>query len=475
MMEADTAVVGAGPAGLAAALVLAGHGLRAVVLDDNPAPGGQFFRSPPPALGAGDVPGLRGDAERGRRLIGEVRAAGVELLAGTTVWAAPEPGVLAFAGPGHTGRVRARCIVLATGAYDRPAPFPGWTLPGVMSAGGVLNLIKGQRLVPAGRTLVAGTGPLVLVASYAILRSGGSIAAVTEAGWERPRWRDLTKLAAAPALALKGIKYRVAMLTGGAPYLRGRMLVEVERSPAGLVAHLAAVRPGGSIDRSERTRIEVDAVVTGYGLSPSVELTHLLGCRHRFDEHLGGLVPLRSPDLETSVANVFAAGDGAGIGGVEIALCEGRLAALSVVRRLLGEQSVSPFSLRSIRRRLERLMRFRSALDGFFGAPPNILTMVTPETIVCRCEELAARDVAEALERTAGDVVRTKYLTRLSMGRCQGRNCLAVASAMSHRTGFVPAGESKLPRMRPPARLVSIGELMRDGVTPVAPPDTTLP
>src|SRR5687767_11798849 len=181
MITTELAIVGAGPAGLAAAAEAAALGVSVVLLDDSPAPGGQYFRQAPAGLEASRRPaGHGGTPRRAGALFAAVRHPRIMYLPGAVVWDAPEPGVLAFTRGADSGRVRATCVLLATGAVERAVPFPGWTLPGVLTAGGVQNLIKSQRILPGRRFLVVGNGPLLLVAATSIVHAGGTVVEVAE-------------------------------------------------------------------------------------------------------------------------------------------------------------------------------------------------------------------------------------------------------------------------------------------------------
>lgn len=473
LMEADVCVVGAGPAGLTAASVMAAAGLGVALFDDNPRPGGQYFKQTPPGFRAG--PGaLSPEPERAEALLAVTRDANVRYRPDTTIWARAESDTLAYAGEGGSGRVRARATVIAAGAHDRAVPFPGWTLPGVVTAGGALNLMKGQRLLPGRRVVVVGNGPLLLVTANALLASGAELAAVIEAGRpDRALAASASRLAAAPGLLFKGLGYRRAMRRERVAYSVGQTIVEAIGTGAVRAARIAPITRQGVVDRGRTRLVEADAVVVGFGLSPSVELTRMIGCAHSFDAALGGWIPIRSADLETSESGIFSLGDGAGIGGVEVATAEGRLAGLAIVRRLRGGGKAIDAALGHARARLARLYRFRDGLNRLFRGPASYLELLTPETTVCRCENLTAGRLTEALRACEGDLGQVKYATRLSMGRCQGRNCLRTLSDMADRD----ASEERaaLPGMRAPARPVRLSDLLDEPLGDARPPDMTLP
>jgi len=469
LLEADVTIVGAGPAGLAAASVLVENGLSVALFDDNPQPGGQYFKQLSAAFGGRPGP-LQSERERAGALIGITGHRLVQYFPSTTVWAAPEPGIFGYAGEAASGRVRSRSTILAAGAHDKAVPFPGWTLPGVVTAGGALNLIKGQGLLPGRRVVVVGNGPLLLVSAYALIQADAQVLAVVEAGSpDAAALANAARLSAAPYLLAKGLRYRWAMLRAKTAYLPGHTIVEATGTSAVRSATIAPIGRDGVVDRQRARNFDVDAVIVGFGLSPSAEMTRMLGCAHRFDPLLGGWIPVRSPELETSEPTVYSVGDGAGIGGVEIAIAEGKLAARVIVRRLKGSGSAIPATaITDARARLERLYRFREGLNAMFGGPETYADLITPETVICRCEDLTAAVLTQSLRHNGGDLGQVKYATRISMGRCQGRNCLRTLSDMAGRPEPEPAA---LPGMRPPVRPIRIATLMNEPLAEARSPD----
>jgi thioredoxin reductase len=475
MIESDLAIVGAGPAGLAAAAEALARGLSVTLLDDNPAPGGQYFRQAPAALQRAAEPSDR-EHRRAEAFFRAVEHPRLRLLADTVVWDAPEPDVLAFAGRADSGRVRAAAIIVATGAVERAVPFPGWTLPGVLTAGGVQNLIKSQRILPGRRFLVAGNGPLLLVAAHSILRTGGTVVEVVESAAPSRPWRHLPRLLAAPGVLRRGLGYRAVLLRAGVPLRAGETIVEARGRDAVTEAVVAPIDAAGRIDRARARVVTVDTVVAGFGLTPSIELTRLLGCRHRWDARRGGFVPERSEDLETTVRDVFAVGDGAGIGGAEVALAEGRLAGRLVASRFgLGDDRQVAPRLRSLRARVARLHGVRDAIAQMWAPPATFLDLLTPETVVCRCEDVAASEVAGALDEGVESLDVLKAVTRATMGRCQGRNCLGTVTAMLARARGSRPEALEPPRARPPARAIPLEALLQEPLPPPRVPEMPLP
>lgn len=464
-MTAPIAIIGAGPAGLRCASALAARGLKVVIIDDNLQAGGQYFRQLPASFQVAATAPLARDQARAERLLAALAHPMVTYLPDTTVWAGPAPLTLAYAGPGGSGRLEASAIVVATGAHDRPLPFRGWTLPGVMTAGGCLNLIKGQGMIPGRRIGLVGNGPLLLVVAYSLLRAGANLVMIAEAA-PRSGWLGrLPHLAGAPGLLWKGLTYMAAIRRAGVPFLHRHVAAAAEGD-----AHLSSVTvaplgANGTPAPQGHHRFSVDTLITGYGLAPSSEMTRMLGCHHVLDAPKGGWIPVRSPALETSIPGVFAIGDCAGIGGAEIALLEGERVADHLAAQF-GAATGSGKAAATLR----RLNRFRDALnDAYAQAGP--LWPADPDTVVCRCEELTLTTLQEAASVCPSSMTAFKSMTRLAMGRCQGRNCLRPASSILAAANGVASGTLDLPRSRAPVRTVPIAQLMLEPLGPPREPD----
>ncbi|MBK8975530.1 MAG: FAD-dependent oxidoreductase [Planctomycetes bacterium] len=386
-MRADVIVVGAGPAGLAAAHAAATDGARVVVVDENPETGGQIWRA-----------SHRAPHPRARALLAQLERDGVTTLRGTTVFDAVPPGSLrAVDAGGHSVALEAPAIVLATGATELLLPFPGWTLPGVFGAGGLQAMVKGGLDVAGRRVLLAGSGPLLLAVAAALRRSGARIVALVEQADRRAvrrlagtLWNRPAKLGQAAALSVR---------LCGVPRHHATWPV---RAHAGGDGWLRAVTLRGA-DGSETT-LDVDLLGVGFGLAPATRLAQLLGCE------LDGDRVATDDLLRTSVPGVHCAGEAAGIGGVDCALVEGAIAGHSAARR-------DDLALRA-RRRLRRERGFAAALADAFALRPELRELPTSDTVVCRCEDVAYGALAD--HRDAHDA---KLATRCGMGPCQGRIC----------------------------------------------------
>jgi NADPH-dependent 2,4-dienoyl-CoA reductase/sulfur reductase-like enzyme len=458
----DLLVVGGGPAGLAAAVEAVAAGLSVTLVDERPTLGGQIFKQPGPGFRVTDPGGLGADFRRGRSLIDAAERSGARLLPRTSAVAITGTSVVLLEEGGRARTVEARRVLIAPGAHDRPVAFPGWTLPGVITAGGAQTLVKTQRVLPGRRIVFAGSGPLALAFPAQLRGYGANVTLVLEAG-PSPGPRDVVRLLRAArgnvALLRDALAYRSALLRARVPLRYRRIVVRAEGAGrVEAVVHAAADRDWRPVPGTEE-RAQADALCLGYGFFPAVELLRLAGCDFAYDEDLGGPVVAVDEWRRTTVPGVLAAGDGTGVAGSYVAVDQGRLAALGAALDLGAlmpagaERRAEP-----IRRRLAEKERFRRSLRRLHRVGPGIYELASPDTVVCRCEELTAGALDTAVAATADlDVVKT--LTRVTMGLCQGRNCQRhVLAAIARRHGGTVGGvRGSTPRA--PVRPVPIGAI----------------
>ena len=422
--QIDALVVGAGPAGLAAATRLARNGVPVILLDECQAPGGQGS-------------GSDRQAREGAASIAEARRAGVVIRERSMVWGAfREEGalVLGVYRDGRARYIRPRQLIIATGAVEQPSLFPGWTLPGVITTGACQTLLHAFGRASGRRIVVAGNGPLNLQVASELIEAGAKLLAVVEAApapWQRPA-QAAKLLMAGPERALAVIRQLAILRQAGVTMFWEHRLVAVEGERRAERAVIA--------DRHGNLRsFATDTVCVGEGRMPANELARLLGCAHRVaDGALPGLAVERDDAGATSQPDVFVVGDAAAPGGAEVARAQGGLAAQEASRRL-GRRSLTPPSMQA---RLRRHMRFQRELSRLFAAPEPGLSRATAETIVCRCEgiplEALRRQIAT---RNIADVATLKRLTRAGMGRCQARYCgpclAALVGGVSREADFL--------------------------------------
>jgi len=425
-MMHDIAVLGAGPAGMAAATEAALRGARVVLLEESPAPGGQVYRAPPP----GFVMPIDADRRAGDALRSDLRASGATVHAGCRVWgvgggplvsagAPSEPFRLdALSADGAPFAVQARALVLCTGTHERIIAFPGWTLPGVIGLAAATILLKAQGVLPGRRVVVAGAGPLLFVVAAKLLKAGAEVAAVVDLAATTEWLRALPALAARPDLLARGIAWRTALLRAGVPVLGGQRVVAAEGGDV-----LRAVQVA-RLDGSAARMIEADALCIGHGLVPATEATRAFRAAHRYAAEDGGWVPVLDADRRTSIPFLYAAGDGAGVRGAAAAPAAGRLAALAALRDL-GMLDAPRYEAARIMpaRDFARAARAGGAMARMMALRPALVAAIAPDTIVCRCEGVTRSAIDAALNDGAKDMNQLKQYTRCGMGPCQGRLC----------------------------------------------------
>ncbi|GAA4164890.1 NAD(P)/FAD-dependent oxidoreductase [Phytohabitans flavus] len=451
----DLAVIGAGPAGLAAALAATGAGLTVALVDAAPRPGGQYWRSPAPTAGPFRPQALHHGWRRftatWRRLDGLAATGRLLPLFAHHAWSI-QPDTDRWDVHCQVGAeprqpettagvtVRARRLVLAPGAYDRQLPFPGWDLPGVLTAGGAQSLLKGHLVVAGTTAVVAGTGPFLLPVATGLARHGARVAAVVEANTPLSLARSpgawpaaAGKLGEAAGYATRLARHRVAV--------RHRHIViraeGTDRLTGVLVGRLD--RDGRVLDGTVR-HIPCDLLTVGWGFTPQLELPLQAGCATRLDAD-ASLVVAVDDRQATSVAGVFAAGEATGVGGADLATVEGRIAGLAAAASL---GAATPDD-RALRRRRTTLRAFAAALHRAYPVPEALLDLCGDDTLVCRCEEVDAGAIRHAVEELGAAEARTvKLLARPGMGWCQGRVCGFATACLTARYAGRPLAEPDL-------------------------------
>ena len=462
MLQTDIAIVGSGPAGLAAAVEAAAAGARVTLIDEYLRLGGQFFKHMPVGFTVEDTSALGKDYARGQQLMSLVTSANVEIWLNTLVWGAFENRTLALMRGRGSVELRADKVIVATGAYDRPLPFPGWTLPGVMTAGAAQTLVKSQAILPGSRVLLVGTGPFQLPVAHQLLHSGAKLVGVVEATSFASLVRGAPGAAGRPDRALEGFGYWREIRASGAPFIFGHTIVEARGDGRVQQALIAPIDDRWAVTRNGERLFDVDAICLAFGFLPSTQITRLLGCDERFDPEAGGFLPKRDANLETSVPGVFAAGEVGGIGGSDAALAEGRLAAVSAARQLgLLDQADAERKAVALRVEVLKARRFADYLNRSFAPKPAAFERIPDGTIVCRCEEVTAGDVRRAVSEGARSLKTVKIMTRAGMGLCQGRICGSVVGQLASLASGWPVESFGSASVRPPIKPVRLGDLAR--------------
>ncbi|MFI1359071.1 FAD-dependent oxidoreductase [Streptomyces sp. NPDC020898] len=461
------AVVGAGPAGLAAALTAADRGVRVVLVDSGAQAGGQFYRQPAAALKARRPQALHHawhTWEKLRdRLAEHVEAGRVVHLADRHAWFVEREfdgngvdggfRIHALLGPAQTESetVTADAVLLATGGYEKVLPFPGWTLPGVVTAGGAQAMLKGGLVLPGRRAVVAGTGPLLMPVAAGLAAAGAEVAAYVESTHPADFVRHTATLAANPAKVAEAAQYAAQLLRHKVPVTVRHTVVAAHGTDRVEAVTVAALDRDGRVRPGTGRRIACDTLAVGHGMLAHTDLAETLGCAI---DATGDPFVVTDAEQRTDVDGVWAAGEATGIGGAVLALAEGEIAGHSIAARITGVEP-HPADWATAARTRTRLRSFFAAVSAAYAPPAHWAEQVTDDTVVCRCEEVTAAEVREAVEELGATDVRTvKLLTRAGMGWCQGRVCAPGVAGLAG----CPMGMAK----RPFARPVPLGVLAKE-------------
>ena len=384
-IAADILVAGAGPAGLSAALA-ASERSTVTLVDDNPNPGGQIWRAEKGKI----------TSKEAARLVTAIKERRINVINGATVFASPAKNTLLASTLSGTTEFEYQKLIIATGARERFLPFPGWTLPNVFGAGGLQALVKGGFDAAGRKVVIAGTGPLLLAVGDYLKAKGAQVILIAEQAPAAKINRFAAGLWSSPAKLLQAANLRRRLL--GIKYLTDCWITSVGGRER--VEYVELTRNG------KTWKVDCDFIACGFHLVPNNELATLLGCRieNRF---------VVVDDLQTtSVDNIYCAGEPTGIGGVEAALIEGKIAGLAAS----GQAEATSAHLSS----RKKAHKFADALNRTFALRGELKTLAAPDTIVCRCEDVAYGRLTEF-----DNSREAKFQTRCVMGPCQVRICAA--------------------------------------------------
>ena len=454
----DVVVVGAGPAGMTAASCLAQSGVRVLVLDEHTAPGGQVYRSVEKVTDkrSADLNVLGSHYRNGSKLVERLHSSGAQYWPGTSVWEISAAGESTLAvGVVRDGRVQliqAGHIILATGAMERPTPFPGWTLPGVMTVGAAQTLLKSSGLVPDGRIAVAGSGPLLYLYVSQLIKAGKKPQVILDT---QPRTSLQAKLSVLAALTVDP-----ASMFRGLGWMREvrrevRVRKRVHRLRAGGVEKLSSI---SYVSCDRQFTDDVDLLLVHDGVIPNTWLAMSAGCRHHWDVQQRCWVPDITGAGQTSRQSVSVVGDAAGIMGADASVLHGEAVASEVIACLEGKQQNSlGNAAHPLLVRQQRLLR--RCLDQFYPPAKEFELPPDDETIVCRCEEVTAGQIRQVATLGCVGPNQGKAFTRCGMGPCMGRKCGVTVSrliAEHHGLGMDEVGHY---RIRPPVKPITVAQL----------------
>jgi thioredoxin reductase len=458
--EESIVIIGGGPAGIAAAIEAARAGVKCVLIEEAPSIGGQVYRKTSENFQDISKDTLREEQVRWKKLSAEFNqvADRIRVLSSTSVLGIWKNHEILWGAKATSGIIQANQIIIATGAYERPVPFPGWTLPGVMTAGGIKSFIKTMHVKPGKRAIISGTGPLIISTANRLSEIGVEVVAVLEAG--NPPWSsssflkewgkvDFAKDIAEDLEELQ--RKRIPLLFNHSVFAaHGKDEVSTVSYGPVQLKDWKPLKDQGKI-------VEADLIGLGFGFIPNTELTRLVGCKHEFCPGIGWFV-VRDAFMQTSVPGIFAAGDNAGISGAIIAEEEGRIAGIKAAQNtgvITSDEAKRRYEISFSR--IHSFENFRKTVNEATAFRDGLLELIEPETIVCRCEEVQLLEVQQALKEGAADLQAIKLFTRLGMGACQGRNCSpSTGMYLQHKLNLTPEEVGAI-NPRPPVKPVTLG------------------
>ncbi|TDN70207.1 (2Fe-2S)-binding protein [Paraburkholderia sp. BL10I2N1] len=443
MSEFDVVVLGGGPAGASAALAAASTGLSVALFDENPSAGGQVYRAPIDGIGASIDAGSSADQEAGDALRRELAASTVTTFFAHSVWAATGEYRVDATGPHGPVHCLARALIVASGTTERVVPFEGWTTPGVIGLAAATILLKSQGVLPGRSTLLAGCGPLLAAVAAKTIEGGGKVEAIADLAGTADWAATLPALLARPDLLWQGAKWWRTIGRAGTPRFARHTIVRVEPAGERLRATLAPCDAAGRPMDGQRKTVLADCIAVGHGLTPSTEVTRLLRAKHVYSRAAGGWIAVADEDGRTSRPLLYVAGDVAGIAGAAAAAIHGTLAGLACALDV-GASNPSRLTRRSepTRKAHRQAMRIGHAMADLMALRFGHVDSITPDTIVCRCEDVTRREIDAACDAGAQDANQLKAWTRCGMGPCQGRTCGDVAGELLMRRAGATSRES---------------------------------
>ena len=462
------AIVGAGPAGIAAADVLAAHGIAATVIDEARRPGGQIYRRARPGLDL-DIDSLLGvEATNYRnfhRAVDGLRDR-IDHRPLTLAWGVDDRTLYTVQG-NSADTVDFDALILATGATDRILPIPGWTLPGVFTLGGAQVLLKEHGCLIGRRIVFCGSSPLLYLAARQYRAMGAEIAAVLDTTPLIAKIIAMPDLIAALAMLARGVGYMAELRHAGVAMHHGVEMRAFEGS-AGVEAVRFRNRHGRDIT------LQCDAAAIGFGLKPETQLADLAGAEFRYDLLFRQWLPRADMDGRCG-GNVYVAGDGATVGGAQAAALTGLLAACAVLEDF--KIKIARVDRVRARRHVARLRRFQRGLARAFGWPTNIIRDLDDSVTVCRCEGVSAGELRAAIRADFGptEVNRLRAITRCGMGRCQGRFCGLAAAELTANARSVPLEKVGRLRTQPPLKPLPLAVSLAKIAAAVARDETSAP
>ena len=456
----DLLVIGGGVGGMSAASAAAENGMSVILIDERPRMGGQYAKQPTvihanSSLSTGDK-----QIQLGRTLIERMKVAGVQVIKDGQVWAGfPNREILVIEN-GRNFLYTPKYLIVATGAYERGMPIEGWTLPGVMTTGAAQSMLRTYHVLAGKKIFIAGNGPFNLQVALELETAGAQIVGVAESA-KKPNLGSIGSIfdmyRGAPDLLFQGLKYLRQLKRNKIPLMHNCNLSSIQKIEGGLISKISSGQA-----KTHTQTIRSDIVCMGYGFLPSNALLRSLGCEHHYNALHKQLVVNRSPNFETTVTDVYAVGDCAGLGGAFAACEEGTIAGLHVVTTHMGKLNTNYAQIRlHSQKTLSRHRRFQSGLWRLYSAKlPNAKEAATP-THICRCELVTIGQIREVIKSGCRSISEIKQQTRAGMGRCQGRYCASLLVDILATESDAKIDESKFFAPRVPISPIRIKDINR--------------
>ncbi|MGR5143754.1 FAD-dependent oxidoreductase [Photobacterium sp. DNB23_23_1] len=456
--DVDVCIIGAGPAGMSAAITCAEHGANVAVIDEQPQPGGQIYRSVSNHKnGSGEIFGP--DYLRGADLVERFQNASISYFGNSTLWRIDSDKTVYWSENGLAYRLQAKRVIIATGASERPFPFPGWTLPGVMTAGACQAMMKASALVP-NQAVMVGTGPLLYLLAAQMIDAGAAPKAIVDTQH--------------PSSYFSASKHIVSAWQGRKYLYKGlKLLAKVRRAG---VKHYTKATNIKALGESSVNGIsfevgtvlhefETEILLCHIGVIPNVQLTRALSIKHNWDSVQCSWSPVLDDFGNSSLEGIAVAGDGRSIGGALVAEKQGQLAGLASLNAT-DQLSDKQFEIESqkIKQSINSELAIRPFLDALYR-PPEEAYRPAGSTIVCRCENVTAKQIRDQIDAGVNGINQIKAYTRCGMGPCQGRHCGTTVSQMISDKLNMPMEKVGYYRIRNPIKPLTLGELA--SLTPI--------
>lgn len=461
MEQTELIVIGAGPAGIQAAIIASELGLEVTLIDSQPSAGGHYFKQIPQEFNIHDT-GYHQKQES--KLFRQLENSTLKFLGKTLVWGIshnPKTNLwqLTLQGDNWPSRIETPFIVIATGAYDRSIPFPGWDMPGIITAGAAQIMIKNQGILPGKHVIVTETGPLQLAVASNLFEAGAKVQAVLECN-QNLLFRGIPHL---PSIwgqwrrLEEGFQYAGNIIKTKTPYRIGWSVIKADGFEKVEEVTIGKLDTEGYPIHTTNQNLAFDAVVVGFVLTPSTEFFRLLDVDVYYSQPEGVFLPKRNDFFQTNAQGIYPVGDCAGIGGANLALLEGQIAAFDIsVKSGLANSSRMDKAIQQTKARILREQKFARMLGDVFSIPQGLFTLAQPDTIIYRYEHIKLAEVQEAVNFGAQSVTDIKNITRRGMENCQGRTCDSILAQILSREAKCDPQECHYLNIRPPVHPISI-------------------